>query len=61
MSAAGTRMWEGAGWDVAARRGPRGWGEDTPVSALLTGCVEDDSAAFLLSSLGVLSDAEGTR
>lgn len=54
-------MWEGAGRDVAARRGPRDWGEDTPVSALLTGCVEGDSAAFLLSTLGVLSDAEGTR
>lgn len=29
VSAAG-RMWEGAGGDVAARLGPRGWGEDTP-------------------------------
>lgn len=54
-------MWEGAGRDVAARRGPPGRGEDTPASALLTGYVEGDSAAFLLSTLGVLSDAEGTR
>lgn len=45
MSAAG----RGCGKERA--RGPRSWGEDTPVSALLTGCVAGDGAAFLLSSL----------